>query len=198
MNLSIGSRQKREDGWKSLDADPSMRPDYLAFIPPLPQVVLAQQWSIIEMVHVIEHFYPWDALEVLHQVHACLSPGGLLILEQPDITFAASVLLGLKAPIANTVPDQCDMWALYGDPRRQNPLYCHRWGYTPLSLCQTLVTAGFNASGIRVLPAKHHVPERDFRIEARKCGAASAGLQKGGHIREVPRTGRPLAPGASI
>ena len=129
---------------------------------------MLQEWSTIEMIHVIEHFFPWDALDVLRQVHQCLSPGGLLILEQPDISFAARVLLGLQTPIPNTMPGQCDMWALYGDPRSCNPLYCHRWGYTPQTLSERLVSAGFRESAIQVLPARHHLPARDFRIEVRK------------------------------
>ena len=60
------------------------------------------------------------------------------------------------------------MWGFYGDPKSQNPLTTHRWGYTPKSLEEMLVNPGFDREKIVHGPAVHHFPVRDFRIEAAK------------------------------
>lgn len=166
MNLIIGCGAQRRPGWKTLDADPTVGSDYVADLPPLPPEVREVPWDTIEMIHFIEHLYPWDAAELLRQIHACLRPGGTFVLEQPDLRYAARVFAGIEPPVPGTEPGQCDMWAFFGDPTHRNPLYGHRWGYTPESLTDALADAGFLRSRIRRLPALYHVPQRDFRIEA--------------------------------
>jgi hypothetical protein len=168
VKLSIGCGAQRRPDWITLDADPKVYPDYLADVPPLPDEIRAMQWEEVEMIHFIEHLFPWDAAELLRQVHECLIPGGRLVLEQPDIRFAAGVLAGLIPPLPGTVAGQCGMWAFYGDPTHKNPLFGHRWGYTPDTLSEVLVKAGFNPENISVLPALYHLPGRDFRIEGKR------------------------------
>ena len=82
--LSIGAGRDRRPGWKTLDADPANQPDFLATVPPLPEQVQRVAWDAIEMLHVVEHFPPWVAAELLGEIHAVLAPGGLLVLEQQD------------------------------------------------------------------------------------------------------------------
>ncbi len=83
-----------------------------------------------------------------------LAPGGLLILEQPDISICVRA-------IANSGP----LFWLFGDPALQEPLHMNRWGYTPDSLTDLLRSAGF-AKAITLKKAEYHDPARDFRIEA--------------------------------
>lgn len=166
--LSIGSGGDRREGWTRLDASKRGNPDIVATLPPLPAVVQEQKWHEIEAIHVIEHFYLWEARELLRQCFQCLATGGRLTLELPNIEFAAKALLGQVRPPRGMLPGQCDMWPLYGDPRHRDPLMCHKWGYTPRTLTHELIHAGFAADHIQVLKAQHHVPVRDFRIEARR------------------------------
>ena len=98
-------------------------------------------------------------------IYRHLISGGKLILEQPDISYAAKVLLGDVKPPAGA-EGQFDLWPLYGDPTSKNPLYMHKWGYTRWSLLNLVQCCGFKNAG--VLPAKYHYPVRDFRIEAVK------------------------------
>jgi len=55
------------------------------------------------------------------------------------------------------------MAVFYGDPYSEDPLLCHKWGYTPDSLMSTLHEAGFVE--IRQEPAQYKQKgPRDMRI----------------------------------
>jgi hypothetical protein len=164
--LLLGSGDWRWDGWTTIDANADNRPDIVAVVPPLPADVRAKKWDEILMVHAIEHLPPWQALELAKECYFCLSPKGVFILEQPNILYAAAVLLGLKEPFEGARPGQASMWALYGNPETQDEWMLHRWGYTPDTMIDMLVQAGFERRNVRITPAQYHVPERDFRIEA--------------------------------
>jgi len=163
--LMIGAGRMRRKGWLTLDADPESGADIIATVPPLPDEARAVQWDEIEMIHVIEHFYLWEARQLLREIREVLAVGGRLVIEAPNIAYAARVLCGLVKP-PRGAKGKYDMWALYGDPRRSNPLYGHRWGYSPESMQAELIDAGFAAEAIEVKPAQHHKPVRDFRVEA--------------------------------
>lgn len=120
------------------------------------------------MVHTIEHLAPWLALELCQQVYHCLAPNGVFILEQPNILYAAQVLLGLILAPVEEFPGQYSMAAFYGDPSHKDEYMLHRWGYHPSSLRALLQEAGFGNNRIADCPAIYHRPIRDFRIEARK------------------------------
>jgi hypothetical protein len=149
MNLSIGCGIMRRDGWETLDADPYFGATYLATIPPLPAEVKAKTYDEVEWIHGVGSLFPWEAKAALVDILGLLSPGGKLTLEQPN--FNNSILK----------PE----W-LFGDPTFGNPLIMNRWCYTPEALRDLLRDVGF--SRIDVLPAKFHLPARDFRIEAYK------------------------------
>lgn len=154
----------KPDGWVTLDANEKYKADITATVPPLPRMVQDTCWDEIALYHGIEHLYEWEAQWLLHECRQCLAPSGRLVLEQPNILFAAQVLLRLREPLPGTMPGQCDMWPLYGDPTHRDPGYVHRWGWTPSTLATACLTAGF--SRVEVLPATAHWPERDFRVEA--------------------------------
>lgn len=145
--LMLGAGTVRREGWTTLDANPKCEPDIVAVFPPLPPEVKAVAWDEIEWIHGITSLYPWQAEEMLREIHAVLASGGKLVLEQPDFVHARSKI----------------EW-LFGDPAGRNALHMNKWGYTPISLSQLLRSAGF--SRVNVSTAQHHMPERDFRIEA--------------------------------
>jgi predicted SAM-dependent methyltransferase len=160
--LRIGQRGKGDDGWIHLDSHPSA--DIVATIPPLPPSVTSRQWTIIEGIHVWEHFYRWQAEELARSIYQCLCPGGQLILECPNLEIACRSFLG-----AYKDSDNYHMHVFYGSPRTKDPSYGHRWGYTPESLRQQLVEHGrFDPTDVKIETAKFHVPDRDFRIVATK------------------------------
>jgi hypothetical protein len=137
------------EGWTTLDANPANKPDIVATIPPLPPDVWLTKWDEIEWVHGITSLYPWDGERVLKELYwAVQRPDGVLVLEQCDYHHAHW-----------TIPH------VFGDPEHREPLHMNRWAYTPDSLTEAVKAAGFTR--VEILPAQHHVPSRDFRLEAR-------------------------------
>ena len=122
-------------------------------------------------IHVIEHFYRWEVVDLLKEWVRVLKPGGRLVLECPNLLAACEELL--KNPELASRPDQAgqrSMWCLYGDPAWQDPLMCHRWLYTPQSLAQVMHEAGLRelAQKPPVFKAGH---PRDMRVEGTKPAA---------------------------
>lgn len=156
-NLILCCGGDRRPGFVRLDANTAVEPDILATIPPLPGAARGP-WDRIELIHGIEHFALWEAEVLIREINEALAPGGVLVLEQPNIDFAARALLSGRE-------DRWSMWPFYGDPGHRDPLYIHRWGYNVKSLTRLLERKG-KWSRIRVAKAQFHVPGRDFRIEA--------------------------------
>jgi hypothetical protein len=137
------------EGWVTLDANPANKPDIVATIPPLGVEMLMTKWDQVEWIHGITSLYPWDAHQVLMQIRElCIAPDGLLVLEQPNYHHA-----------------KCAIPSVFGDPAPREPLHMNKWAYTPESLDAAVRTAGFTR--VEILPAQHHNPARDFRLEAR-------------------------------
>lgn len=120
-------------------------------------------------VHVIEHFYPWEVEALLKHWQTILKPGGLLILECPNILTAAEMLLKEpdRAARAEGKDGQLAMWPIYGDPGWQDPLMCHRWGYTPTTLKDLLERCGFTKVRQEIAVFKQQDP-RDMRVVGEK------------------------------
>lgn len=166
--LLIGSGGWHWPEYVGIDANAGNEPDIIAIVPPLPPEVMAQRWTEIMMIHAIEHIAPWKALELAKQCYECLADGGVFILEQPNIIYAAKVLLGIITP-PDGEPGQYDMWPLYGNPETEDEWMLHKWGWTPLTLTNMLIEAGFKKEKIiPAYPQFHGSRERDFRLEAVK------------------------------
>ena len=118
-------------------------------------------------IHVFEHFYRWEAEGVLREWHRLLKPGGLLILELPNLVKCCeNYLSGRKR--GGKDPDQLARWGIYGDPRTGDKYMCHPWGYSPEELIELLHANGFK--GAKEKPTQFHPAgraHRDMRIEAR-------------------------------
>lgn len=132
----------RREGWKTLDCKPGH--DFAATLPHIPREVSSIQWDEIEWVHGITSFFPWDGEAILAECRSMLADGGKLVLEQPDF---------------NRAKERVEWVFGEGEPFQRN-----RWAYTPETLTAALNKAGF--CRVDVLPAQHHLPARDFRVEA--------------------------------
>lgn len=162
MKLNLGAGKMRLAGFVSVDIQPHPKagaPDIIADVRNVPlQDECADE---VHAYHVIEHFHRWQTADVLSEWKRLLKPGGLLVLELPNLEAAARNLLA-------GMDDQMAMWPIYGDPSHKDPYMCHPWGFTPKSIKALLSECGFTR--IELLPPQTHGrrANRDMRVEARK------------------------------
>ena len=162
LNLGCGNKILPKP-WINVDQAPrhGKAPDFEADIRDL-SMLDNDYADVVMAIHVIEHFYRWEIPAILKEWQRVLRPGGLIILECPDLMKAAKHFINGK-------PDQLTMWPFYGDPKHKDPAMCHRWGYTPQTLTQVLLEAGF--VNIEEKPAEYHLgPVRDMRLVGEKRG----------------------------
>jgi glycosyltransferase involved in cell wall biosynthesis len=168
--LNLGCGDKILPGYINVDVAESRagkKPDVIC---DLRQLTSFENESADEIlsVHVIEHFWRWEALDILKEWVRVLRPGGTMILECPNLLSACEALLA--NPDAGASPGeggQRTMWVFYGDPAWHDPLMVHRWGYTPRSLAQLMEEAGL--ANVRQEPAQFKLREpRDMRVVGEK------------------------------
>jgi len=161
--LSIGDGGLRygHEGWTTIDVRPPA--DFVCKVPDLPAAVWLQSWGCVEMIHVLEHFCPWDAKTLLSQCFQILGPGGLLILEMPNLEYCCRKL-------ADGINVDKAMQGIFGDLAHKDPGMRHMWGYTPKSLTALLEESALEPGWkfIRAKRAQFHKRRRDFRVEATK------------------------------
>ncbi len=159
FKLDIGAGNKSSEGWTSFGLEPHHEIYGDVTDMPLDDDTVDEARAI----HVIEHVYPWDALRTLKEWLRILKPGGLLILELPDLAKCCANFL------AGTHPRK-GILGIYGDIEGGDVLMLHKTGYTPQSLRALLREAGFTKVRQR-LPEFHGKKyDRDMRLEARKPG----------------------------
>jgi SAM-dependent methyltransferase len=165
VRLNLGCGDKILPGYVNVDIAASragMKPDLICDLRQLP---MADGYADeILSVHVIEHFYYWEAVPLLKEWVRVLKPGGRLVVECPNLLSAAQELI--QNPEAGALPNkkgQKTMWVFYGDPAWKDPLMCHRWGYTPQSLAALMTKLGLK--DVRQEPAEYKMREpRDMRM----------------------------------
>jgi SAM-dependent methyltransferase len=175
IRLDIGAGQQKAEGWIKLDFDVSRKkivtetgqpaghaspinPDIVCDIRdiPLPDDYADEARAI----HVIEHFYPWEADSALKEWIRVLKPGGKLIIECPCLEKILALFAVPKCPPHFTY------WGLYGDPRLKDPLMTHKWCYGQDQLVHVMREAGLE--NLRGQPAEFHKPIRDMRVVGTK------------------------------
>lgn len=171
MKLHLFCGRRVIDGWTNIDVVASPKapraPDLLAsaLSIPLPDGCADEVMAI----HGFEHLHSWDAPKALAEWHRLLKPGGLLVLEMPDVVKCAKNLVKLIETGDEKAIESLAMNGLYGDQSQQDPYMGHKYGWTPKTIKPLLKRAGFGFFKER--PTQWHgigKAHRDFRIEARK------------------------------
>lgn len=170
MKLNLGCGDKILPGYINVDVAESRagkQPDVLCDLHTLTPFEDNTADEILS-VHVVEHFWRWEVVNVLKEWFRVLKPGGLMILECPNLRSACEAFLSNPELFAGAGQEgQRTMWVFYGDPAWQDPLMVHRWGYTPQSLAAVMAEAGL--VNLRQAPAQFKLREpRDMRIVGEK------------------------------
>ena len=122
----------------------------------------------ILIVHVFEHLWPDEVLSHIEYWHSILRPGGVLILEMPDLYKSAKNFIDRVDRGDYGDIDRMALWAFYGDNPRKSVYDCHKWGWTFETLKPKLIQGGFREP-LEKAPQWHGARvNRDFRVEATK------------------------------
>lgn len=172
MKINFACGRHVEDGFFNIDA---VRSELAARDPELLFELKFADGNLVEKIpledecaeelhayHIIEHFYRFDVDAVVAEWHRLLKPGGLLVLELPNLEAACRNL------IQKGMSDSDVIFPIYGDPSWKSPYMCHRFGYTPPMIVQLLTDHKFKK--IKQLAPQTHKRRlhRDMRIEALK------------------------------
>ena len=166
IRLNLGCGDKILEGYVNVDVANERlgrQPDVVCDIRKLSMFADGSCDEILA-VHVVEHFWRWEVQEILAEWFRVLKPDGKMILECPNLITACEEFL--RDPDGFSGPGQegqRTMWVFYGDPRWQDPLMVHRWGYTPRSLAAMMHSIGLRQ--IKQEPAQFILREpRDMRV----------------------------------
>lgn len=113
-------------------------------------------------IHVIEHFYEWEALPLLKEWRRVLKPGASLSLECPCMDKVFAYIAKLVAVGHVRKSKFMTVFALWGDPAYKNVPMCHKWGYFADDLADLMKQAGFR--DVRVEEPRYHFAMRDMRV----------------------------------
>jgi predicted SAM-dependent methyltransferase len=118
----------------------------------------------ILIVHVLEHFVRWEAVEMLQHYFSKLCPGGLLMIEQPDLDACIDwYQKGSNAPHISTPLGSKNMGftQFYGNQWDRLDYETHRYVWTKAELRETLESIGYKVLHLSN-EAKFHQPGRDM------------------------------------
>lgn len=175
--INLGCGDKILPDYINVDTAPSRKgrqPDKLADITNKEALLRAigpeSSCDEIMAIHVIEHLWQWDAERVLKIWVQFLKPGGKLVLECPNLQYAAEQIAKTGKVGTSKEDGQLTTWVLYGDPNWKDPLMCHRWGYTEASLVLLMRSAGLMEVSAKPAQFKKG-PPRDIRAEGYRKNA---------------------------
>lgn len=156
MRLNVGCGKRHLEGYINIDFESNWskkKPDVACDIRKLPYE--DESCDEVCAIHVFEHFYIWEAEEILKEWARVLKPGGRLVLEVPC----------LNKVLAHFSQDKIRMeytfWALYGDPSYKDPHMVHKWCYPKEQLTAMMQRVCRQVSEER---PQFHKADRDMRL----------------------------------
>lgn len=181
IKLHIGCGSKYWDSWCNIDANPmedsdthrgkmSIQPDVWADIKNMD--CKENSIDIICSHHVIEHFYRYEAIEIIQKFYEILKPGGILVTEMPNLNGILNLLFWL--PIKPTYDESYKnrnliKSQLYGASweRNEKGYPYHKYIWDKNEFCKELKKMGFEIV-LSTGATKSHVPFRDMAVICQK------------------------------
>ena len=174
MRLNLGCGGKHLEGYINCDMPQNhsnKQPDVPCDLHKLP--FEDDSADEILSVHVVEHFWRWEVEDVLKEWVRVLKPGGLMVLECPNLEEACRQFLANPKVLQADDDAKRSLWVFYGDPKWKDPLMVHRWGYTPWTLGHLMHSCGLVQIERHPAEFKQRDP-RDMRMVGRKIGASQS------------------------
>ncbi len=166
MKLNLCCGNKHIDGFINVDFPDNWHlivPDeVLNLREPLPYE--DESADEIHCYHGFEHFYRFEADEILEDWVRVLKPNGLMVLELPCLDkiigiFNVAIQKGIEPP------ENLTMGGLYGDLSQRSEAMAHRWCYSINELKSMMEACGLE---VEMKPTQTHISVRDMRLEGRK------------------------------
>lgn len=146
MKLNLGCGKKIFDGYENIDWPTDIRK--LSYPKESCDEIIA--------IHVFEHFYRHEAIEVLKHWVDLLKVGGSLILELPSLDKILNCF-------SRGLDERFTLWGLYGEQTKvkSNPSMQHLWCWRESELMSEMANAGLQVKSENV---RFHKPIRDMRL----------------------------------
>ena len=181
IKLHIGCGSKYWKSWCNIDANPmedsdthrgkiTIQPDLWADIKNMDCKI--NSIDIICSQHVIEHFYRYEAIEMIQRFYEILKPGGILVTEMPNLDGILNLLFWM--PIKPTYNEsyknrnliKSQLYGASWEINKKGYPY-HKYIWDKNEFCNELKKIGFEivlATGA----TKSHVPFRDMAVICQK------------------------------
>lgn len=151
MKINVGCGKRKLRGYSNIDVDPQYNPDILGDIRDMD----FKDLEVIRASHVLEHFDRKDGLEMLKKWHDWLKPGGILVVEVPDIERVCEFFSYRPEWIVSSIyGSQVSEWEYHKD------------GWYEEKMVKILKGLGFEILNIKKMLRRKNTPS--FRVSARK------------------------------
>ena len=158
---NLGCGKKNWDGWVNVDLCETA--DLRCDIRKLE--IKSDSADAVAAIHVLEHFYDWEAFDLLTEWKRVLKPNGKMIIEVPclDKVFA---YIADRISKKQIMEQYMTLHPIFGDGKHKNPEMMHKTGYLVHGLKNLLIDVGMRE--VTMCEPRYHFPHRDMRFEAIK------------------------------
>ena len=174
LNLNLGCGTRILDDYINIDLynvseGNKINPDITMDIQQLCNYVEVNTVEKILIVHVLEHFFRWEAVDLLTDFYNCLKVGGILEIEMPDLDGCIDFYINkkgrpFKSPLGNI---EDGLAQIYANQWSRNPHEAHKYVWRKKDIELVLTKIGFKIMVINNNPNTHR-KGRDMLIIVEK------------------------------
>jgi hypothetical protein len=169
LQLNLGCGGVNLPDYVNVDADPDSAADVLLDFRRIGDLYAKGSVARVQMIHSLAYLRLWQARDLLRALCDLLQAGGMLVIETPDLTKCARVVLESAGDPARHLEGVRAIYAFdVAQDRRRDPYATYAFGWAAWHLERELREAGFRE--VRVLDPLTHGSRtwRDTRFEAVK------------------------------